>query len=1666
MGKILAIYTETVFKEYILPSVNNSDYSITLDKKIFSLEQDLVLKLEVLEQQWRFIPDAAYDVSKHGDSKTTTLENGDIINISIDGKEKISIIVKEVTRIISAYEKFSIKEHKKLTLGMSQDNLIQYSFHNFVSQKHAYFEKVNDKWIIRNTSVNGIYVNSVRIQESYQLQFGDYINIMGLHIVFLNYILAIDTTNATVSIKRDILKKWDTMQLISQNNLEVEKSGRKLFRRAPRSISKIETEPILIEAPPAPEKNEDMSLMMMVGPSLTMAFPMVLSCLMMIVSAKSSGTNSGIYMYSGLIMAVFSSGIAVFWTLANHNSHKKKIKEKEIHRFEAYSSYLLKKTEELKKKYEHNMQALKKRYISAEDCVNYDSETKELWNRNTYHTDFLNHRLGLGELPFQAPIKVPEERFSLLEDSLTDKPRFVYENYKTLFDVPITVDLLKNKLIGVVGGDGKAGAIEIARLLSAQIAANNCYTEVKLAYAYENAASDDYGQWDFARWFPHVWSEDHKVRYAASNQEERSDLFYGLTKFFRKREELSENKKEEILYKPHIVLFVSNPKFLESELLTKYIFDEKVNYGLTTILLVERKEELPNSCRLIIENTEAFCGMYDVMQGEEERLAIQFDTVDKDSLNRFARRLSNIEVQEVEEGGEIPNSLSFLDMYHVNTLEELHVLERWKKNRTYDNIKGLIGQKAGGTECYLDVHEKYHGPHGLVAGTTGSGKSETLQTYMLSLAINYSPDDIGYFIIDYKGGGMANLFTGLPHLIGQISNLSGNQVHRAMVSIKSENRRRQQIFNENGVNNINAYTKLYKNGEAKVPVPHLFIIIDEFAELKREEPDFMRELISVAQVGRSLGVHLILATQKPSGTVDDNIWSNSKFRLCLRVQDKQDSNDMLHKPDAAYITQAGRCYLQVGNDEVFELFQSGFSGAVYIQDEGTEKTDFAKIVAATGKVEISGRHAKRKQQKKILYKWISAMKNILLLSLQEENVSSETGIADEEVKKRLIDRIYVHLEKNNIEYQRSAYNEKCLRDFIAVFFQAKQLSGDLVNNIIKIAKQASVKLPQEKEKTQLDAIKEYLAQIAEKNGYQHNLQLWLPVLPQYLYLESFEEYTNSCFDGTNWPFSPKEWKISVLMGKVDDPQNQAQMPLHVEISEMGHFAVCGTVSSGKSTFLQTFIYSLITTYSPQYVNIYGLDFSSKMMSAFEKAPHVGGIMYESDIEKIAKFFTMLDGILQERKRIFHGGNYSQYVKVNGVTLPALFVVIDNVSAFIEKTEERYVEFLIQLSKEGVNHGIYLILGGAGFGTNEIPYRVAENVMNVIALQQTEKYAYGDLLRSMQFDFMPESGIKGRGLAYHGTRILEFQTALSLEAEDDYKRMEMLTDKCVEMRNAWKGKCARPIPEIPEKPVWSEFAELEETKSLLALPEYVPAGYDAENASVYAINLRYNYCYLITGEKRTGKKNYLRCLIESALLKKADICLIDTADKQLQTLEGREGIRYVNTDEEIFKYFTELIPVFKERNREKHEMLAKDYDDGEIFENMKNKKPYFIFISDLPWFISTIQQSEHQMEGFLNNILEKGRLHHIYFFAILNLEDRNEVSGIKLFDLFVSDGRGIHFGGKVDDNPLFDFEYLSYKEQTMAEKPGVGMIPSGLSSYGEPEKIIVPLAKGKKVRQID
>ena len=308
------------------------------------------------------------------------------------------------------------------------------------------------------------------------------------------------------------------------------------------------------------------------------------------------------------------------------------------------------------------------------------------------------------------------------------------------------------------------------------------------------------------------------------------------------------------------------------------------------------------------------------------------------NVERVSRKCAAV-IHEKGMVSRIPESITFFEMYQIQHPEEMNVQSRWKNHAAHKSLAVPLGVREQNNYVELNLHEKAHGPHGLVAGTTGSGKSEIVQSYILSLAVNFHPYEVGFLLIDYKGGGMANLFKNLPHLLGTITNLDGAESHRAMVSIKSELARRQRVFNEYGVNHINGYHKLYQLGKAREPIPHLFLISDEFAELKKEQPEFMKELVSTARIGRSLGIHLILATQKPSGVVDDQIWTNSKFKLCLKVQNEADSREMLKTPDAASIVQPGRAYLQVGNNEIYELFQSAFSGASYHDEQEREEGD-------------------------------------------------------------------------------------------------------------------------------------------------------------------------------------------------------------------------------------------------------------------------------------------------------------------------------------------------------------------------------------------------------------------------------------------------------------------------------------------------------------------------------------------------------------------------------------------------------------------------------------------------------------------------------------------------------------------------------------------------------
>jgi len=480
---------------------------------------------------------------------------------------------------------------------------------------------------------------------------------------------------------------------------------------------------------------------------------------------------------------------------------------------------------------------------------------------------------------------------------------------------------------------------EIMKVMTLDLCARQYYSDVRLAYIFGELEAS---RASWVRWLPHVTNDSLGTRNIVCDDESRNSLFEYLYV------ELTARQQTKNAY-PRFVVFVMDDYGLKSHPMSKFIESAK-DYGFTFIFFEEKQELLPQGCNEIITlQAGKPTGTLSQVNNINQKCEFVYQPVTDEQMQRVALTLSPIYSEEVSLENSLTKNITLFELLGIVSPHDINLADNWKRAAVYRSMAAPLGVKSKNETVYLDLHESAHGPHGLVAGTTGSGKSELLQSYIISMAILYHPYEVSFVIIDFKGGGMANQFRNLPHLVGAITNIDGAAIQRSLKSIKAELQKRQRLFAEADVNKIDDYMKLFKSGAISTPLPHLIIVVDEFAELKAQQPEFMDELISAARIGRSLGVHLILATQKPSGQVNEQIWSNSKFQLCLKVATPQDSNEVIKSPLAAEIREPGRAYLRVGNNEIFELFQSAYSGGPSIIDFSGVKSFSINEVNAIGK---------------------------------------------------------------------------------------------------------------------------------------------------------------------------------------------------------------------------------------------------------------------------------------------------------------------------------------------------------------------------------------------------------------------------------------------------------------------------------------------------------------------------------------------------------------------------------------------------------------------------------------------------------------------------------------------------------------------------------------------
>ncbi|MGW0981692.1 FtsK/SpoIIIE domain-containing protein [Streptomyces xiamenensis] len=292
-----------------------------------------------------------------------------------------------------------------------------------------------------------------------------------------------------------------------------------------------------------------------------------------------------------------------------------------------------------------------------------------------------------------------------------------------------------------------------------------------------------------------------------------------------------------------------------------------------------------------------------------------------DLLGRSLSPLRDISA-EAEDAG-LPAASRLLDVLRMEPPTAGSVMARWQAGG--QSTVAVLGESYDGP---FAIDLRRDGPHGLIAGTTGSGKSELLQTIVASLAVANTPENMTFVLVDYKGGAAFKDCVQLPHTVGMVTDLDNHLVERALRSLGAELTRREHILAEVGAKDIEDYQDLCRREPGRHrPMPRLLIVIDEFASMVRELPDFVKGLVNIAQRGRSLGIHLLLATQRPSGVISPEIRANTNLRIALRVTDPAESTDVIDAPDASMIAKntPGRAYVRLGHASLVP-FQSGRVG--------------------------------------------------------------------------------------------------------------------------------------------------------------------------------------------------------------------------------------------------------------------------------------------------------------------------------------------------------------------------------------------------------------------------------------------------------------------------------------------------------------------------------------------------------------------------------------------------------------------------------------------------------------------------------------------------------------------------------------------------------------------
>ncbi|HQA13084.1 MAG TPA: FtsK/SpoIIIE domain-containing protein [Ornithinibacter sp.] len=549
-----------------------------------------------------------------------------------------------------------------------------------------------------------------------------------------------------------------------------------------------------------------------------------------------------------------------------------------------------------------------------------------MWTRRPDDWGFLELRLGLGRLPSRSTLK-PMETKNAPRD-LVAEAKATLAHVGEVASVPVIATPRTEGGIGVAGA--RSAAISAARALVVQAAALHSPAELAVTVMASQRSTAD---WDWLKWLPHVdapWSPV-EARHLAATPSTATTLVTALETLIEARS--AEDSASDV---PAVLVLVESDAPVEFGRLVE-ISERGWHVGVHVLWVAPEVEQLPAACRTFVDTSSLARSGIGYVHQAHEVTPVETETVSAEDALAFARSIAPVIDLGArnEDSSDLPRTISFLAMDGYESLGDQPeaVIERWNQNhsiltgpraseprRREASLRAAVGHSAGHLH-HLDLRTE--GPHALVGGTTGAGKSEMLQAWILSMAANHSPQRLTFLLVDYKGGSAFAECSKLPHTVGMVTDLDANGVQRALRSLAAELKHREHVLDRAKAKDV---MTMEKRWDPAAP-PSLVIVVDEFAALVQEVPEFVDGVVNVAQRGRSLGLHLVLATQRPAGVIKDNLRANTNLRLALRVADEADSTDVLGSPDAAFFDPdlPGRAVSKTGPGRLVP-FQTAYAG--------------------------------------------------------------------------------------------------------------------------------------------------------------------------------------------------------------------------------------------------------------------------------------------------------------------------------------------------------------------------------------------------------------------------------------------------------------------------------------------------------------------------------------------------------------------------------------------------------------------------------------------------------------------------------------------------------------------------------------------------------------------